>query len=212
MLNHSTIGPWPIIDPAVSKITTTATAVQTVIGSPLNVCLDTANLGSNPEAFVNKICTTEVSLLVNKQIAYGVCLAPLNTVTEVEEPMMVELSIAASAFQDEATAVGDMQMVPFMGYIDVAGAELVNDWLVGENLVTNYCLLPSVGNINTICTNQQILMKPILSADLARDKFLVVGFLLRNEQNSYNLYVDHAEYTISARYAYKGITTVDQNM
>ena len=118
------VGPVNMIDPDVSIVSETTTAiVSTAIGtSAVNVYLDTVNLGTQEEGFVHYHYGKVGTLSTVEQTAFGLCLLPMENVTndaQDDDPIYVEYFVVAS--WNEANGVIAQ---PFVGYIDTAGIAL----------------------------------------------------------------------------------------
>jgi hypothetical protein len=213
MYTHNEVGPWPIIDPSASKIVDTtiiSTYVTAVDGTPLRVRLDTANLGSNTEGFVNYLNSAVSTLAVENQVSFGVALTPLENVNPNGNPIYLDINMAAWVFAAESANSGYVQLSPFVGFIDTAGAAIGNGWNA-NNLITNYCLIPSISSENVLNCSTQIVIKDSVSGQLDLDKFLVAGLLIRNIHSS-TVNIDDIEFSISARYATKSIITIGRGV
>lgn len=207
-LKHSKVGPWPIIDLAAIRFARSNTGyTEAAIGSALKVCLDTANLGSSKEAFSSFSDDANVLIGANASRSYGVALCPMDTFSEDLDPIFVELS-GSVTINEEYSDEADIRAVGFIGYIDTVGAAIGDGWNA-NNIVTNYVILPTVGNENTVTVNQQVLLKPIISAGLSVDKFLVFGVVLMNG-NSLPITMGNVDICLSARYADEPITIQDR--
>lgn len=206
---HTTkqIGPFPCIDPSVSKITDATNPVVTTLGSNLNVRLDTANLGTKSEAFTNVLNTGSTSVATREGVSYGVCLQPLeNFMNKTSLPIFVELSYSYIFEYSNA-----FDITPFVGFIDSASAILANGWDATHNIVTDYANITGGGgdanhipggNYNNGGGTIQMLLKDINSGGLDIDKFLCLGFTARNTSTGASTLTD-IEYLINARYSYK---------
>jgi len=204
MYTHNEIGPWPIIDPSVSKIEVTTGFAATERSAPLKVRLDTANLGTKKEAFTNVFHNEDIALtFLTERISYGVALAPAETIGP--GPKYVQFDLSVSIHDNSASRTPDIVCTPFIGYIDAVGAAIGDGW-AAANLVTDWVGLPAK-NISDDHTSMstQILLKDIISGGLDDDKFLVCGFVLSSMDGQTLLGLD---YMISARYASKQINTI----
>lgn len=208
MYRHNRIGPFPIIDPSVSIVNTYAeTAVDFQIGSPACIRLDTANLGSKSEAYSRINSFGSATLAANYMRAMGVCLKPMEDITNEEKPIFLDVSMEAHLNIDAYEGrIGSL--IPFVGFIDNASATLANSWDATHNLVTDYHMIPVPGNgfdsDLSVCT--QILLKDIVSGGLDTDKFLCAGIIVSNTTAG-ALTLTYSEFQVSARYALGSIST-----
>jgi len=205
MYKMNKIGPWPIIDPSATKVEFTSGKVQTAYSSPLQVRLDTANLGTRDEVFINAQHFESVTFGFNTQvISFGACLAPLEDyVLNYESPMVIDVNMAVTAYDNENPAPEDLILLPWVGFIDTAGIAIGDGWHA-NNLVSNWSIIPTqCSSEDNISINQQIVLKAITSSSLDLDKFVCVGFSASSHGGSY-LALD---YQISARYALSSLQT-----
>lgn len=216
MLTKSVVGPWPIIDPAVSRIEPGVGNTAVGRSSALHVRLDTANLGGNREAFVNCYHNVVGGCAVDETVSYGVALCPIDTFSDSDRPIYVDLSIT-SCLHATYSNTGDItpidfgliKMIPFIGYIDEAGAAIGDGW-AAPNRVTDYVVLPHVTNGLNISFHKELLLKSIVSDSLHVDKFLVCGFFIANSESDHidsNYVYKQLSFAISARYALQDIST-----
>jgi len=195
------IGPWNIIDVNQAHSTRSDTLTYTADGSPLNVLLDTANLGSKSEAFVTNCMTVDPKpIFLNENCSFGALLQPLEN---LNSPIYLDINIKAVwDYDDSGTNDNQGNAVPFVGVID-NGLTPTDGWDATNNLVSKYHLL--TGNVDSNCldVNTQVLLKDIHSGAVAMEDYLCVGFYLRSlDQTFTNLH-----YTIAARYAQQSIGT-----
>lgn len=202
------VGPMPILDIGASKITDATNPVATTLGSDLNVRLDTANLGSNTEAFTNVLNTGSTSVAASDQVSYGVALCDIDAIDGIDDgPIYLEYSVCGCFEYSVA-----FDPVIWVGYIKTAGASIADGWNATHNLVTDYVMINSSGdsnhvpggNYNVFGGGGQVLLKDMVSGGLDTDKFLAVGVTLRNTSTGASTLTD-VEYTISARYAHQPI-------
>lgn len=202
---HQRIGPWPIVDLEATKIVRANNGSAIATGQPLIVCLDTANLGSGKEGFVNCVNTRTTTLAGNSSLSYGIALCPLDQLTEDELPFLLEMSCAVNMTR---ALMGALDVVGFIGLIDTADVAIGDGW-DANNSITDYCILPSDGNGATVAINQQVLIKNIISASVNMDKYLVIGFMIQNSSSSASNLAE-IDYMISARYAIEPIAILDK--
>lgn len=199
-LNKS--GPWPIVDPSAEKIYRSTGAAETAFTSPLLVCLDTPNLGTKTEAFINGAYSATFAQTGQTNCSFGVCLTPLeNIITLDTTPVVVDVAMGACSTEIAQTS----KLIPFIGFIDVAGASIAADWEVGENLVTDWVPLHSYDNGASMNFCSQVILKDIISGGLDLDKFLCVGFTF--QCGAAGVSWDNLDYMISARYALSSMPT-----
>jgi len=202
MYSHNEIGPWPIVDLAHSKVTRTDTQAISLIGSPLNVLLDTVNLGGSSEAFINNYYDgasgTGVTIANTQQMAFGVLLKPMDF--NEDRPVYVDVSIKAQYWEDEYEGKGSTACA-FIGLID-SGLSPTDGFDATNNKVTDYMLIPALSGDNNIDLTDQICIKNIVSSGLINDQYLCVGFVIRNGTTAETI-----DYMISARYAYQPFNT-----
>lgn len=208
MYTHNEVGPWPIFDLSQAKVIETTSGTWTTVGNALNVHLDSDNLGSKEEAYTNvlyKPSTPDVSIAAGSQLAFGVCLKPLEDVSR-GYPVYIDFNIAASTHYDAAQSV-----IPFVGFIDTAGAAISQGWNGTHNLCTNYCVF-SGESYTKNATPMQVLIKDVNSGGLDLDKFVCIGAFIRSIHKSNTIDVNYAEFSISARYATKAINTTGRGV
>jgi hypothetical protein len=198
MYGHNETGPWPIVDLEASRVERTTTIQETAYGSPLRVCLDTQNLGTQTEAFINAGYIS--GMTSGNRASFGVCLAPTNTFMDnYDTPLFVDISMSA-LLQSNCS----QPIAPFIGYIDTA-AVAIGDGFDANNLVTNFSLLPvKDSSADHLSFSTHCLLKDIVSGDVSEDKFLCIGFIIQTTSTDTITYLD---YTISARYAYTPVST-----
>lgn len=203
MYKHDQIGPWPIIDPSLTKVALSTPEIISTWGTSLVVCLNAANLGSNSEAFINMRHSDPAILLTTKTtLSYGVCLQPLEVFTSNNYPAYIDLSI--SAFWDPSST--GIIAFPWVGFID-AGLTPTTGFNGTNNLVTNYVPIPGEFSSSVLNCNRHVLIKDIVSGSQILDQFVCVGFSLFNTTTT-TLSTTAVDYHISARYSKKEIGTL----
>lgn len=205
MYNKETTGSWPKIDIGQPRIyDTTTTGVTQPTGSGLLPYLDASNLGTGTQAYMSLVHNNTFNIAAGSATAFGVCLAPLNTITSSLEDYQIELAIQANTYYS-----GNHNWSPFIGLIDTAAIAIGVGWNANNN-VTNYGLIPNTSNFAVCNVNNTVLLQSFLSGDKHEDKFLCVGAALMNLGTA-AITVTQAHVCISARYALGRHKTIDQD-
>lgn len=199
MQTANKIGPWPIIDPGLSKISDSSALTTTSGHASINVRLDTANLGGNKSAFTNvRMTNGTLALANNTTAAFGVALqAPINL---PNQPYIVQLS----GMVDFRYTIG-VSPNWFIGFCD--SDTPVNGWDATDNLVPDFVQIPTQSAAyDNYGINTQVLIQDIVSGDIRSENPLIVGFFLTNVNgNTHNL--TYMDYMISACYREAAINT-----
>lgn len=213
MYKANRIGPWPIIDTSADKVLRNETEYGSNYGGALNVCLDTANLGSQKEAFVNcyydGLNNAGLTFGVGKRVfSFGVLLSPISSITLQDDiPVMVDISMAATIGYS-ATAYPGFDVIPFIGFID-DGLSPTDGFDATNNLVTNYNIIcGNTQGAKNLDLNYQILLKNVVSGANILGQYLCIGFMISQARESTITSVGHVDYHISARYALKSVPTI----
>lgn len=178
---------------------------ETAIGSALNVYLDAENLGAQDKAYAANTFIPTANISVGAAVAFGVCLQSPDQLSG-SAGLAIGVDINIQAYVGHGST---RHVFPFVGWIDTAGAAITAGWHA-NNVVSDYAhVLNSHGEKGF--TNTTILLDHITSAARTEDKFLAVGFAIRNQGTSASA-PSLVDYTISARYAYKTKSTYDTNV
>lgn len=205
---HNEVIPTNIIDLSSAKIVRDTGFTLTNDTDPLLVCLDTQNLGTKEEAYINGFLKGNITYSPgNLRISVGLALKPLADVSKKDIPTYVEIT-AASLYHVSAQTEFRHQQFLFVGWCDNTSG-LGNGWDV-DNEVTNYVILPTQNsNEHGLSFNGQILIKDIVSGEIEDDQILIVGICtLGGAAEAAN----NIQYTISARYATKSINTTGRGV
>lgn len=205
MYTHNRTGTKHKIDPSSSLIATSGQVTQTSHDAPLQVRLDTANLGSKQQAYTSVRYLNAGNIGAEKISAFGVALTPMQTFAlDRNEPLFVELTIA---MQFAPYRLDDIGVCAWLGYQDNDNG--LSDGFGVNNTVTNYHLVPSLrSDSGAIYVREAVLLQNINSGSFNMSRPLLLGFIISNA-------TDHGKglfnltYSISSRYARQKIVTQD---
>lgn len=209
MYGKDTVGPWPIIDIGDTHPVRQDTVASTVPDDPLNILLDTQNLGGNTSAYIcnTYMPSTPFGATGGNLISFGVLLTALENITSYDEgqSIMIDLSMSATHNQQEYSNIGPF-MFPWIGYID-ASQTPVDGWNATHNRITHWHMIPFEASREHLSLTTHILLRDILSGNLLNNRKIACGFSLRaptGDTIGAVMYMISAEYSIQPHRIYKG--------